>query len=83
MQLRYGGRTVEFPGVEAEVLQPSCPGALPASSVEDALDRPLGTPPLEELARGAGTAVVLVSGKDRITGADLFMSPILRTLQRT
>jgi nickel-dependent lactate racemase len=81
LQLRYGSRTVEFEAVEAEVLQPACPAALPASAVEDALQRPLGTPPLEELVRGAGTAVVLVSGKDRITRADLFMSPILQTLQ--
>jgi nickel-dependent lactate racemase len=82
LQLRYGSRTVEFPGVDAEILQPSCPGALPSSSVEDALERPLGTRPLEEWARGAGTAAVLVSGKDRITRADLFMGPILRALGR-
>jgi len=82
LQLRYGNRTLEFPAVQAELLQPSCPEPVPASAVGDALECPVGTASLEQLARGAGSAVVLVSGKDRITRADLFMGPILQALER-
>ena len=55
--------------------------ALGPGDVRAALDRPMDSPPLAELARGARTAAVLVSGKDRITRADVFMPPLVETLR--
>jgi nickel-dependent lactate racemase len=52
-----------------------------AASVERALSSPIGSPSLAQLAAGARSAAILVSGKDRITRADVFMPPLLRVLR--
>lgn len=48
--------------------------------VEEALARPIGAPPFAELVDGARSAVILVSGKDRVARADAYMPPLVETL---
>jgi nickel-dependent lactate racemase len=52
------------------------------TAVEEALEQPMASAPFEDFARGARSAAVLVSGKDRVTRADLFMPPLVRALER-
>jgi lactate racemase len=52
--------------------------ATPESAiVARAVDGPLGTPPLRDMARGARRVVILISGKDRVAGAQVYV-PVLR-----
>jgi nickel-dependent lactate racemase len=87
VQLGYARSSTTIPLEDVEFLATLAPRpfertATGEEAVDQALQRPLGTPPLEDLARGARTAAILVSGKDRVTRADLFMPPLLRTLAR-
>jgi nickel-dependent lactate racemase len=84
--LGYGSRRLSLdglPGVCRRVLAPSAarPRRGPADMVEAALDAPIASPPLLDLARGARTAAILVSGKDRVTRADVFLPILLRRLR--
>jgi nickel-dependent lactate racemase len=56
------------------------PARTAAELVEAAVDGPLGSPPLVDLAKGARSAAILVSGKDRVTRADVFLPILLRRL---
>jgi nickel-dependent lactate racemase len=86
MRLGYGVRGMTVDLGKADVLGVLSPtsdrdGQGPADQlVERALVDPIGSPPLSELAAGAKTAAVLVSGKDRVTGAEAFMGPLVDTL---
>ena len=51
------------------------------STIADALRRPVGTPPLAELARGRRNACVLVCDVTRPVPNRLLLPPILRTLE--
>jgi lactate racemase len=87
VELRYGAERVRAPLGRAAllgVLRPAPMEALddPAAAVQQALEDPIASTPLADLARGARTAVILVSGRDRVTRADAFMPPLLRTLSR-
>jgi len=73
----------DLPGACRRVLAPAAarPARGAAELVEAALDLPIASPPLRELARGARTAAVLVSGKDRVTRADVFLPILLSRLR--
>jgi nickel-dependent lactate racemase len=51
-----------------------------ADVVAAALDQPMGMPPLARAAAGARRVVVLVSGKDHVAGARIYMPAILERL---
>ncbi|AXA35973.1 Transcriptional regulator [Candidatus Sumerlaea chitinivorans] len=48
--------------------------------LEEALDRPLASPPLQELARGKRNAVILIACRTRRTGSDRYLKQIVRRL---
>jgi nickel-dependent lactate racemase len=53
----------------------------PAAAVAEALRRPIGTPPLAEVARGRRNACVLVCDVTRPVPNRLILPPLLRTLE--
>ncbi len=53
----------------------------PGAAVRRALERPVGTPPLAELARGRKNACILVCDVTRPVPNRLILSPLLRTLE--
>ena len=72
-----------LPGTCRGVLEPA---AFPvrgsaAEIAERALAAPLGSPPLPSLAGPGQSAAILVSGKDRVTRADVFLPILLRQLR--
>lgn len=60
--------------------RPTAPPKPARALVEDALARPFGAPPFAEVVRGARSAVILVSGKDRVARADAYLPPLVRAL---
>ncbi len=82
-ELGYGAHRVRLPLEGCNVLLPGAaePGQNGGKMAEDAVARPRGSPSLAELAKGARSAVILVSGRDRVTRADVFMPPILSALR--
>lgn len=82
----YGAARIPLEGIPGTcrgVLAPAAAAAprRPAEMVEEAVDEPIASPPLRELARGARSAAILVSGKDRVTRADVFLPILLRRLR--
>ena len=49
-------------------------------AVELALEHPIGTPPLREIARAGETVAIVVNDITRLTRTDLLLPPIIRTL---
>jgi nickel-dependent lactate racemase len=83
MHLLYDADTLElWPPGDAQLLLPGIrPAAEPeASVVRRALDRPLATAPLVELARGRRSAIVLVACRTRRTGSAVFLPEIADAL---
>ncbi len=85
--LDYGrtGLAVELP--DANVvgplsIRPAPPLAQPEKAIEEALARPIGTPPLADLARGRRNACILVCDITRPVPNRLLLPPILRTLEQ-
>jgi nickel-dependent lactate racemase len=83
--LGYGAQQLPVDLGSAEVLRVLEPGPFEDAPQSDqlvaaALQEPIGSAPLADLASGARTAAILVSGKDRVTGAETFMAPIVDTL---
>jgi nickel-dependent lactate racemase len=79
-----GGLTARLPdGLRVSVAEPSRGEALPdpVAAVARALEAPIGVPPLAELARGRGAAVVVISDKTRPVPNGVVLPPILRTLE--
>jgi len=74
---------LELPG-EVSLLVPR--GPAPAASerelVAGALDAPLAAPPLEVLARGQRSAIVLIACRTRRTGSAVFLPEIAARLRR-
>jgi nickel-dependent lactate racemase len=58
------------------------PAHPPDFLVEKALQKPIEREPLSESAKSGRTAVILVSGKDRVTRGDIFMPLLIRELLR-
>jgi lactate racemase len=85
LELPYGRGVVraELPaGTVVEAWEPPAPGDAPPGRdvVARALHDPWGTPPLAEVAAGARRVVVLVSGNDRVAGAEIYLPLILDCL---
>jgi lactate racemase len=84
--LRFGAERLSLaglPGTCRGVLEPA-PFPRRGSSAEiaeRALAAPLGSPPLASLVRPGQTVAILVSGKDRVTRADVFVPILLRQLR--
>jgi nickel-dependent lactate racemase len=79
----YGDRwlTLRFPvGWEVTSWWPETPGPLTDDEVADALERPVGQPPLRELARGRHRPVVIVDDLTRPTPVGRVLPFILRHL---
>jgi nickel-dependent lactate racemase len=83
VRMTYGAGWLECeaPG-QVRVLRPTYPAdpRSEADLVDEALERPLGTPPLEDLARGRRRAVVLIACRTRRTGSHIFLPRIVRAL---
>jgi len=83
--VRFGAHELPFAPVLAggaeiiRVLPPSVAPEKPETLVENALLQPVGRR-LRDLARGAGSAAVLVPGIDRIAAVRDFAMPLLREL---
>jgi lactate racemase len=82
----YGrsGLEIELPSeidvVVAESPRPT-PLGDPLAAVGEALEQPIGTPPLREIAGGKHDAVVVISDKTRPVPNGILLSPILETLE--
>ena len=86
IRLPYGGAGMEFVVPESNLVavlepQPVSPASDPVADIEAALDRPTGTAPLAELARGRQSAIVICDDMTRPTPASLALPPILRRLE--
>jgi len=86
LHLDYGrtGLTVCVPdGLHISVIEPSkgTPVPDPAAAVEQALQRPIRSQALGELARGRRDAVVVISDKTRPVPNGIVLPPILHTLE--
>ncbi len=62
-------------------LRPIPPLEDPKGAIEEALDNPIGTPPLKELAKGKGTACIVVCDKTRPVPNSLILPPLLSRLE--
>ena len=62
-------------------IRPAPPLSDPGATLADALARPVGTPPLAELARGKRTACVVICDITRPVPNKLLLPPILATLE--
>jgi nickel-dependent lactate racemase len=85
--LGFGAARVSLQGLAGvcrQVLAPPLvrPQRGAGEMIEAALDEPIASPPVEELAARGRSAAILVSGKDRVTRADVFVPLLLRRLQR-
>jgi nickel-dependent lactate racemase len=79
----YGDRplTLRFPPEwDVSVLWPDAPAPLTDAEIEEALERPVGHPPIRELAAGARRPVIIVDDLNRPTPADRVVPFLLRQL---
>src|SRR5262245_34008162 len=84
--LDYGrtGLEVELPAdrmVGPLAIREAPPLSDPASALAQALARPIGTPPLADIARGRKNACILVCDITRPVPNRILLPPILRTLE--
>jgi len=81
----HGSLTFRLPsGVQGEVIHanPVSPLADPAQAVRQAVAKPLGTPPLAEIARPGMTATILFTDATRASPDRLLVSALLAALRR-
>ena len=82
--LDYGrtGLPVELPDstIGPLAIKPASPLPNPASAIADAIARPVGTLPLNELARGRRNACILICDITRPVPNKLILPPLLKTL---
>lgn len=71
------------PGGDVQILTPQSVPALPRAdeAVEAALQQPIGTPPLADLARGRRNACIVTCDITRPVPNRILLPPILRTLR--
>src|SRR5712692_7261911 len=86
IKLDYGrtGMEVDLPAdriVGPLAIRDAAPLADPEAAIVDALTRPIGSPPLAEVARGRRNACILVCDITRPVPNRLLLPPILRTLE--
>lgn len=80
IQMPYGAGfiPVDIPAGALTMLpNTAAPADAEESILAQALDEPAGTPPLEELARGRKSAIILIACRTRRTGSHLFI-PLMR-----
>ena len=85
VELAYGKSTLKLDlpdGVNPTVIRktPLPIMADPAAAVRAALDKPVGAPPLGELARGKSSACILICDITRPVPNHLFLQPMIRDL---
>ena len=81
--LRYGTGTLTGQGpagAAGSLVSPRFPPPDPGC-VDRALREPLGTPPLSELARGCGSAAILVPGQTRVAGVRAYVPALVEALR--
>jgi len=84
--VRYGRTQLEVEVPDENLLSvchlhPIPPLDDPQGAIEEALDRPMGTPPLRELAKGRESACIVVCDKTRPVPNALILPPLLRRLE--
>jgi len=85
IELLYGRGTLSIPtppGCVPTIIRKEPMPVLsdPAAAVTDALTRPVGVPPLADLARGKRSACILICDVTRPVPNRLFLAPLIRTL---
>jgi nickel-dependent lactate racemase len=88
VEVAYGNGRLGVPlpeNVSADVIASCEPAALPdpRAAILEALERPIGAPPLADLAKGRASAVLLVPDGTRPIPLPLVLPPILETLEAT
>jgi lactate racemase len=85
-QLRYGSREFSFSlgqGRRVARLEPNTPPADPPGEiVRRCLEQPYGSPKLREIARGKGSAAILIPGKERVAGTAEYVPALIAELNR-
>lgn len=82
--LRFGREMVSLELPDSTVvleMKPLAPLADPAGAVREALERPIGSPPLAELARGRKSACIVISDITRPVPNQVILPPLLETLE--
>jgi nickel-dependent lactate racemase len=87
IRLGYGSEVIQIEVSKRNFLGILLPRSVPPAHtpdflVEKALQEPIETEPFSTLAKSRRTAVILVSGKDRVTRGDIFMPLLIRELLR-
>ena len=83
VQLPYGRRSIEIAAdADLVVHRGAPPIADETAAVCEALDRPIGTPPLVEIAKPGERVAVIVNDITRLTRTDLLLPPVIETLNR-
>lgn len=87
IRLRYGDGelTAKAPdGIFAGTIGPDTPAPTdsPESIVRRALDAPIGSAPLADIARGARTASILIPGKTRVAATQVYVPALVDELER-
>lgn len=86
IHLDYGrtGLDVDLPDdriVGPLAIRPAAPLADPQAAIREALRKPIGTPPLSDLARGRRNACILICDITRPVPNRLILPPLLQTLE--
>lgn len=86
IELKYGQKSFALKRPDNAEMQVLLPEIEPPQSSRDeiikhALGHPMGTPPLHRLAKAKRSAVILVSGKTRVTGSSYFLPHIMAELE--
>jgi nickel-dependent lactate racemase len=86
VRLEYGrtGLEVELPAeriVRTLAYKDAAPLADPAAALREVMDRPIGTPPLAEIARGRKDACIVICDITRPVPNELILTPMLDTLE--
>lgn len=86
IQLDYGktGLEVELPDdriVGPLAIKPTTPLADPRGAIAAALEKPIGSPPLREIAKGRRNACILICDITRPVPNQLILPPMLRILE--
>ena len=87
IKLDYGSRGLEIEVPEKNLvkilsMKPSSPISNPEMAIEQALQNPIGTEPLSDLARGKKTACVVICDITRPVPNAVLLPPILKILEQ-
>ncbi len=80
-KLAYSFEEKELAGVLTAELEQYVPQGSPRELVEKALQNPIGTPPLKELARGKKNIVIIASDHTRPVPSKVILPPMLREIR--